>query len=83
MGVSRFWRYSKERMQGLIDEGLIIQTQPGAVPQLKRYLDEMKGVPAQDIWTDIKLLNNRDREMLGYTGGKVDFVSAMAKGDAI
>jgi site-specific DNA-methyltransferase (adenine-specific) len=31
-----------------------------------RYLDEKPGVPAQDIWTDIKLLNNRDKEMLGY-----------------
>lgn len=26
----------------------------------------MPGVPAQDIWTDIRLLNNRDKEMLGY-----------------
>jgi DNA modification methylase len=66
MGVSRHWRYSKERMQKLIDEGRIVQTRPGAVPQMIRYLDEMPGVPAQDIWTDIKLLNNRDKEMLGY-----------------
>jgi site-specific DNA-methyltransferase (adenine-specific) len=53
-------------MQSLIDQGLIMQTRPGAVPQIKRYLDEMPGVPAQDIWTDIKLLNNRDNETLGY-----------------
>lgn len=66
MGVSRHWRYSREKMQELIDAGLIVQTQPGAVPQRKRYLDEMLGVPVQDIWTDIKLLNNRDKEMLGY-----------------
>lgn len=66
MGVTRYWRYSKERMQSLIDAGLIIQTKPGAVPQLKRYLDKMSGVPAQDIWTDIQLLNNRSKEMLGY-----------------
>jgi DNA modification methylase len=66
MGVSRHWRYSRERMQSLIDEGRIIQTRPGAVPQLKRYLDEMPGVPAQEIWTDIPILNNRSKEMLGY-----------------
>ena len=66
MGVSRYWRYSKKRMAELIERGLIVQTSPGAVPQMKRYLDEMPGVPAQDIWTDIDIINNRSKEMLGY-----------------
>lgn len=66
MGVSRHWRYSKERMQQLIDKGRIVQTRPGTVPQVKRYLDEMPGVPAQDIWTDIPIINNRSKEALGY-----------------
>jgi DNA modification methylase len=66
MGVSRYWRYSKERMAQLIEEGRIIQTRPGAVPQYKRYLDEMPGVEAQSIWTDIRPINNRSKEMLGY-----------------
>ena len=66
MGVERHWRYSKERMQRLIDEGRIIQTQPGAVPQYKRYLDEMPGVPLQNLWADIPVINNRSKEMLGY-----------------
>lgn len=66
MGVSRHWAYSKVRMDQMIAEGRVIQTRPGAVPQYKRYLDEMPGVPVQDIWTDIKLLNNRDKETLGY-----------------
>lgn len=65
MGVSRYWRYSKERMQRMINEGLIVQTSPGAVPQMKRYLDAGKGIPAQDMWTDIQL-NNRAKEKLGY-----------------
>ncbi len=66
MGVSRYWRYSEKRMKELIDQGLIVQTQPGTVPQLKRYLDEMPGVPLQDIWTDIQIINNRSKEILGY-----------------
>jgi len=41
MGVTRCWRYSRERMQELLDEGRIVQTKPGAVPAYKRYLDEM------------------------------------------
>jgi hypothetical protein len=53
MGVTRFWRYSREKMDELIRQGRIIQTRPGGVPQYKRYLDEMKGVPLQDVWTDI------------------------------
>lgn len=66
MGVERYWRFSKKRMKELIDAGLIVQTRPGAVPQMKRYLDEMPGVPVQEIWTDIPIINNRSKEMLGF-----------------
>ncbi len=66
MGVSRHWRYSKERMSELIAAGRIIQTRPGAVPQYKRYLDEMPGVPIQNLWDDIEILSNRSDEYIGY-----------------
>ena len=66
MGVTRYWRYSQERMQELMDEGRIVQTSPGAVPRYKRYLDEMPGVPLQDVWTDIGPIGARARERLGY-----------------
>jgi DNA modification methylase len=66
LGVTGWWRYSKEKMQQLYEQGRIVQTRPGAVPQYKRYLDEMPGVPVQNIWTDIPLINNRSKEMLGY-----------------
>jgi hypothetical protein len=66
MGVSRHWRYSKARMEELIRQGRIIQTRPGAVPQYKRYLDEMPGVAVQSLWDDLPVLNNRSKETLGY-----------------
>ena len=66
MGVSRYWRYSQERMQELIDEGRVVQTRPGAVPAYKRYLDEMPGVPLQDAWTDIGPISSQAKERLGY-----------------
>lgn len=66
MGVSRYWRYSKERMSALIEEGRIIQTKPGGVPQYKRYLDEMPGVPCSDSWDDIRPINSQAQERLGY-----------------
>ena len=56
MGISRYWRYSHERMNSLIAEGRIIQTSPGTVPKYKRYLDEMPGKPVQDMWMDVKSL---------------------------
>ena len=56
MGVSRYWRYSQEKMRQLIDAGRVIQTKPGTVPKYKRYLDEMPGKPTQDIWDDLKSL---------------------------
>ena len=38
----------------------------GGMPMLKRYFDEQKGVPMQDVWTDIKPLHNLAAERLGY-----------------
>ena len=66
MGVTRYWRYSEERMQELIAAGRIVQTRPGRVPRYKRYLDEMPGVPLQDQWTDIPPVQAQARERVGY-----------------
>ena len=66
MGVTRYWRYSEERMQALIEEGRVVQAKPGAVPRYKRYLDEMPGVPLQDVWTDIRPIGSQAAERLGY-----------------
>lgn len=66
MGVTRYWRYSNERMQALIKAGRVVQAKPGAVPRYKRYLDEMPGVPLQDVWTDIPPIASQAAERLGY-----------------
>ncbi|MFH1141718.1 MAG: DNA methyltransferase [Chloroflexota bacterium] len=66
MGVIRYWRYTKERMQELLEQGRIVQSKSGAVPQYKRYLDEMPGVPLQDIWDDILPIGAQAKERLGY-----------------
>lgn len=62
LGVSRYWQYSKENMQRLWEEGKIHQSKPGSVPRRKMYLDEAKGVPLQDIWTDIVPVQGASRE---------------------
>ena len=66
LGVTRVWRWTKERMQAAYDQGLVVQTRPGSVPALKRYLDEQRGRPFGDVWTDIPPLNSQAKERLGY-----------------
>ncbi len=65
LGVKRYWRYSKETMEKLYGEGRIVQTKKGNVPRYKRYLDEMKGIPLQDLWDDIRPIST-SKESLGY-----------------
>jgi site-specific DNA-methyltransferase (adenine-specific) len=36
--------------------------------RLKRYLDEMKGVPLQDVWTDISPINSQAAERQSALG---------------
>lgn len=66
LGVKRVWRWTKDRMRAAFDAGLVVQTKPGAVPQLKRYLDEQRGRPLGDVWADIPPINSQAQERLGY-----------------
>jgi len=66
MGITRYWRYSKESMADLISRDLVVQPSPGAVPRRKLYLDEGSGVPLQALWDDIAELNSQAQERLGY-----------------
>ncbi len=68
LGVTRVWRWTKERMHAALDAGRIVQTRPmESVPRYKRYLDESLGVPVTDIWTDIApLQGKRQKECMGY-----------------
>ena len=56
------WRYSQEIMSKLHDEGRIwYPDKPKQRPQLKRYLNEMPGKLADNVWTDIPPINSRPR----------------------
>jgi DNA modification methylase len=70
LGVRRYWRYKRARMEELYKAGRIVQPSPGAVPRYKRYLDEMPGLPLQDIWTDINSINSQAIEAVGYATQK-------------
>ena len=53
-------------MQEAYANGIVVQTKPGAVPQMKRYLDEQEGRPIDSVWTDIPPINSQAKERLGY-----------------
>lgn len=61
------WRYSKETMERLDSENRIWYPESkDRRPQLKRYLDEMKGTLIGNVWTDIPPINSQAKERLGY-----------------
>lgn len=64
-GVNGYWRCPVTTMERLDAEGRIYYTKNG-IARRKRYLDESKGMPAQDIWTDIQALRSWHQERLGY-----------------
>ena len=53
-------------MEQAYRDGLVVQLQPGAVPQQKRYLDEMLGTPVDTIWDDVQPIQARSKERIGY-----------------
>jgi hypothetical protein len=52
-------------MQEAYEKGLVIQSKPGSVPALKRYLDEQEGTPLDDNWLDIVNVQS-SKEKIGY-----------------
>ncbi|MDP3676585.1 MAG: DNA methyltransferase [Novosphingobium sp.] len=67
------WRYQRETMQRLDEEGRIWyptdaagNLDPSRRPRLKRYLNEMAGGVMGSIWSDISPLNSQAQERLGY-----------------
>jgi DNA modification methylase len=64
-GIKRIWRCPISTMEELDRTGKIFYTKNN-IPRRKRYLDEAKGLPAQDIWTDIEALRSWHEERMEY-----------------
>jgi len=61
------WRYSRETMAKLDAEDRIQYPKSKEMrPQLKRYLESMRGVLMGNVWTDIAPINSQAQERLGY-----------------
>ena len=61
----KHWIWSQDRINEALEKGLIVFTQSGK-PRVKRFLDESKGKPVEDIWIDIFPINSQANESIGY-----------------
>lgn len=86
----RHWAHPPSTLEQMDKEGRIHwPKKPGGMPMLKRFLHAQKGVPLQDVWTDIKPLHNLADQRLGYPTQKpvelLDriILSSTRKGDVV
>ena len=65
---SRGWGYRLEQLESWWAEGRIVTKRNGAprMDGLKVYLDESKGKPMINIWTDVPRIPNTSKERTGY-----------------
>ena len=68
-GKDGYWRCPYTTMERLEKENRLYYTTNGT-PRYKQYLDEMDGVPAQDLWTDIFAVNSQAEERVDYATQK-------------
>ena len=59
------WRVPRTTMERLDAEGRIFHTKNG-IARRKRYLDEAKGIPVQDVWDDVQAIRSWHKEKIGY-----------------
>lgn len=61
------WAISEAKMQKWDKEGRLHypKSNDGRI-QRKRYLDELKGKPVQNLWDDIEMVSSQSRERLGF-----------------
>lgn len=61
------WAISREKMEAWDREGrLEFPKKPDGRIQRRRYLDELKGKPVQNLWDDIEPISSQAGERLGY-----------------
>ena len=59
-GNTRQWYVSKEKMKELDDDNRLEYNAKG-IPRIKRFMDEMEGIPVRDTWNDISSIQNGEK----------------------
>lgn len=68
-GIYDNWRAPIETMREYEKQGRLYYTRKGR-PRYVRYLDEMPGMPLQDLWIDIPPVNSQATERVTYSTQK-------------
>ena len=66
-GFSKQWYVTREKMIELHEQNRLEYNKQG-IPRIKRFLDEMEGIPLRDMWSDIS--NMQSKEKLNYATQK-------------
>ena len=66
-GFDKQWYVTKDKMEKLHNENRLEYNKDG-LPRIKRFLDEMEGIPLRDIWCDIN--NVQSGEKINYATQK-------------
>ena len=66
LGVTGYWRYSKETMQALYDKGEIVLSSTGRSLSRRRFLKDAMGTPVTDLWDDLNRVSPTSNERLDY-----------------
>lgn len=59
-GNVRQWYVSNEKMKTLHDDHRLEYNEKG-IPRIKRFLDEMEGIPVRDTWDDISSIQSGEK----------------------
>jgi hypothetical protein len=63
----RHWAYVPDELERLDKISKIHwPNKKGGMPRLKVYPEDMKGIPLQDVWDDIRVIHNLSKERIGY-----------------
>lgn len=55
------WHISKERMQMLHDDHRLEYSSKSGIPRVKKYFEELDGIPVKDVWSDIKQIQSGEK----------------------
>lgn len=69
----KHWIWTQEKIDEGLRSGLIVFT-TGKMPRLKRFLDDSKGNPMEDLWNDIPPINSMSSERTSYATQKPELL---------
>ena len=64
-GINGYWRCPPNTMKRLDDENRLYFTSKGGI-RVKKYLDELSGIPLQSLWDSINPINSQSKERVNY-----------------